>query len=91
VFPEAAIVSVVGMGSTITEYILTSEQDLPPQLADDLAVAIYRSPLLTEAVLYHRPSRTLLVADSAFKVLQHTPSYHLPHHVVRYARCTNSH
>jgi hypothetical protein len=47
---------------------VSRQADLPEDLKEDLDVAIYESALVREALVWHKPSKTLLVSDSAFLV-----------------------
>lgn len=42
--------------------------DLPPEIKAEVDIALFRSPLVTEAVLCHKSSKTLCTADSGFWV-----------------------
>ena len=67
-YPEASVVSVTGNLDVIAEHFLESAEDFPGDLKEHLDVALIESPLLKEALVWHKPSKSLLVADSAFKV-----------------------
>ena len=68
IFPEARVLSATFRIAVIAEFLLNAEDDLPKALRQDLDVSLLKTPLLQEAVFWHKPSASLLVADSGFFV-----------------------
>lgn len=60
--------SVMAQVGVPVDYLLQSSHQLPPQLREDLDMVLLRSLLLKEAIILHKSSRTILVADSGFEV-----------------------
>lgn len=67
-YPALKILSVKGNVGVKVDQILDTEDDLPQELTPDIALVIMDALVLKEAIILHKPSKTVFVADAGFKV-----------------------
>ncbi len=67
-YPDIKVLSVKGNVRVKVDQILDTEDDLPQELSSDIALVMMDALVLKEAIILHKPSKTVFVADSGFKV-----------------------